>query len=116
MTKQFKDNWHCKHEHMEFETSYKCFNKNETNQHPLQCIQNIFIMTNLVIKFKEFIKNSIKTNGLNDHTEDKKEGQRKANRCTTQRNQRRERASPSYDKMLFHPQPFQCCLHVNCEI
>ncbi len=60
MTKQIKDNWHCKHEHMEFETFYKCFNKNETNQHPSQYIQNILIMTDLVRKFKEFAKNPIK--------------------------------------------------------
>jgi hypothetical protein len=46
-----KDNWHCKHEHMEFDTSYKCFNKNETNQHPSQYIQNIILMTNSIIKF-----------------------------------------------------------------
>jgi hypothetical protein len=63
MTKQFKDNWHCKHEHMEFETSYKCFNKNETNQHLSQYIQNILLMTNLVIKFREFFLNKKKTDG-----------------------------------------------------
>ncbi len=105
MTKQFKDNWHCKHEHMEFETYYKCFNKNETNQHPSQYSQNILITTNLIIKFKEFTKNPIKTNGWNHHIKDKKEGQRKANKCTTRRNQRREKVSPSYGKKLSHPQP-----------
>jgi hypothetical protein len=68
MTKQFKDNWDCKHEHMEFETSYKCFNKNETNQHPSQYIQNILLMTNLVTKFKQFTKNPIIINGQNHHT------------------------------------------------
>ncbi len=108
MTKQFKDNWHCKHEHMEFETSYKCFNKNETNKHPLQYIQNILIMTNLVIKFKEFTNNPIKTNGRNDHTEDKKEGQKKAKERATyaqpEGTKIRERATPSYGRKLSHPQ------------
>jgi hypothetical protein len=105
MTKQFKGNWHCKHEHMEFETSNKCFNKNETNQDPSQYIQNILIMTNLVIKFKEFTKNRMKIDGQNHHTKDKKESQKNANRFTTQRNQRRERVSPYYGRTLFHPQP-----------
>jgi hypothetical protein len=38
MTKQFKDNWYCKHEHMEFETSYKCFNKMK----PINTLHNTF--------------------------------------------------------------------------
>jgi len=51
-------------------------------------------------------KNLIKVNGQNHHMGDKREGQRKAKRCTTCKNQRRERTSPSYGRMLFHPQPF----------
>jgi hypothetical protein len=50
---------------------------NETNQHPSQYIQNILIMTNLVIKFKEFPKITIKTDGWNHHMGDKNEGQSK---------------------------------------
>ncbi len=38
--------------------------------------------------------------------EDKREGQRKAKRGATQRNQRKERANPSCGKKLFHLQPF----------
>jgi hypothetical protein len=63
-------------------------------------------MRNLAIKFKEFTKSPIKIDGWNHHTKDRKEGQRKANKCTTRRNQRRERASPSYGRKLSHPQSF----------
>jgi hypothetical protein len=48
-------------------------------------------------------KNPIRINSDNHHTEDKKEGQRKAKRNTTHKNQRRERASPSCGKKLFNP-------------
>ncbi len=43
----------------------------------------------------------------------KREGQRKAKRCGTFRNQKQRRASPSCGRKLFHPQPFLCCLHAN---
>jgi hypothetical protein len=43
--------------------------------------------------YKEIDK---KTNGGNHHTNDKREGHRKAKRCAACKNQRRERASPSH--------------------
>ncbi len=51
------------------------------------------------------VKNSIKKpNGWNHHVEDKREEcQRKAKRCATCKNQRRERASPSHGRKLSHP-------------
>jgi len=55
--------------------------------------------------FEESKKFKEKTDGQNHHMEDKREGQRKAKRHTTCRNQRRERASPSRGRKLSHPQP-----------
>ncbi len=59
---------------------------------------------------KIWSKNSIKIDRQNHHMEDKKEkgereGQRKVKRCATQKNQRKERSSPSPNKKLSHPQP-----------
>jgi len=59
-------------------------------------------MTLLILK----LKNPIKTNGGNHHIEDQREGQKEVKRCIAQRNQRRERASSSHGRKLFHPQPF----------
>jgi hypothetical protein len=50
-------------------------------------------------------KKPIKTNGQNHHTENRKEGQRRAKRHATHKNQRRERFSPSCGKKLSHPPP-----------
>lgn len=50
-------------------------------------------------------QNSIKTDGQNHHTEDKREGQKTIKRCATHRNPRKALASPSCDGKLSHPQP-----------
>ncbi len=57
---------------------------------------------------KIWSKNSIKIDGQNHHMEDKKEKREregKVKRCATHKNQRKERASPSQDRKLSHPQP-----------
>ncbi len=64
----------------------------------LQLIRDCFLtLTNVGIDwlrvYKEIDK---KTNGGNHHTNDKREGHRKAKRCAACKNQRRERASPSH--------------------
>jgi hypothetical protein len=56
-----------------------------------------------VINIQGGSKNLIKINGQNHHVEDKKEGQRKAKKCTTHINQRKERTSPYHGKKLSPP-------------
>jgi hypothetical protein len=51
--------------------------------------------------------------------ETKREGQRKAKKCTNHRNPRKKKkkkTSLSCGRKLFHPWAFWCCLHVNHEI
>jgi hypothetical protein len=51
-------------------------------------------------------KNQTKIDGHNHHTKDRREGQRKANKCTAHRNQRNEKVRPFHGRKLFYPQPF----------
>jgi len=66
--------------------------------------RNIYI-SSLWLKYYvgEWAKKPIKTNGWNNHTQNKREGQRKAKRCTAHRNQRRWRASPFFGRKVSHP-------------
>jgi hypothetical protein len=56
-----------------------------------------------VINIQGGTKSPIKIDGRNHHMKDKREGQRKANKHTTHINQKREKASPSRGRKLFHP-------------
>jgi hypothetical protein len=61
--------------------------------------------TNFIFLFLKKFKNPIKIYGRNHHVEDKREGQKEVKRHAARMNQRRERASPSCDRKLSHPQP-----------
>jgi hypothetical protein len=56
-----------------------------------------------VINIQGGTKNPIKIDGRNLHTKDKREGPRKANKCTTYINQKRERVIPSCGRKLSDP-------------
>jgi hypothetical protein len=59
----------------------------------------MLIVAKLVSK-TEGTKNQIKFDGQNHHTKDKKEAQRKANICTTNMNQRKDKIKPFHGRKL----------------
>ncbi len=55
------------------------------------------------LPYKVETKIPIKIDGWNHHLEDKREDKKKFKKCTTNKNQRKERANASRGKILFTP-------------